>query len=178
MPASLASSLLLLTGAVAALVGDLALRSAPPVLPFRASASVVDLMRAHVDPSASALFAATAVTVDARGTREQAPTTPDEWLTLRRHAIILAESANLLMVAHRRIGAQPHLETMVWRDADTWNRHVRYLAEAAGWTLEAIDGRNAVRLQSHTGDIALACELCHLHYRYPGASRMLELPER
>lgn len=132
----------------------------------------------HVDPSASALFASVAFSVSADGEREQAPSTDAEWAALRLQALVLAESANLLRVPRRRIGAQPHVEQMVWRDPDTWNRHVGYLAEAAEWTLDAIEQRNAIRLQSRTGDIALACELCHLHYRYPGASRRLDLPER
>jgi hypothetical protein len=172
-----------LASAVAALVAHLALaRTAelqpPPVKP---AATVDHLMRHLVEPRAATLFAAVGVTIGAHGEIEHAPRTDEQWRALRRDAVMLVESANLLLVPNRRIVAdagRAHLDRMVWRDRDTWNRHVLWLAEAAGWALDAIDQRNAVRLQSHGGDISLACELCHLRYRYPDAVRRLDLPER
>jgi hypothetical protein len=174
---------LLLTGVIAALVSHLALTRAPSSPPpLRPSATVAELMRMHVDPSAGALFASVAFTVGRDGERERIPRSDEDWSALRRHALVLAESANLLLVPGRSVvgehDARRHLDRMVWRDREAWNRHVGWMAEAAAWTLDAIDRRNAVRLQSHTGDIALTCELCHLHYRYPGASRQLALPDR
>jgi hypothetical protein len=139
-------------------------------------------MRMHVDPSANALFASVGVTVGAAGAVEHAPATEQEWLTLRVHALTLAEAANLLLIPGRpvveREDPRQHLQRMVWRDPERWNEYVRALAEAAAWTLEAIDARNAIRLHSHGGDISLACERCHLQYRYPDAARLIELRER
>jgi hypothetical protein len=175
---------LLLIGAVAALVAHLAFagRAAPQPLPLQPAAPVTLLMRHLIEPRANALFAAVGVTSNRRGTIEHAPDAEEEWRALRLEAVMLAEAANLLLVPRRPIvagdDARRHLDRMVWRDVETWNRHVLWLAEAAAWTLEAIDRRSASRLLSHAGDISLACELCHLHYRYPGAARRLDLPER
>jgi hypothetical protein len=173
----------LLASAAAALVAELALaRRAGPPAPLTPAAPVTLLMRHLIEPRASTLFAAVGVTADHRGTVEHAPDTEEEWHALRRDAVLLAEAANLLLVPRRPIVAasddRRHLDKMVWRDPGTWNRHVFWLAETAAWTLDAIDRRSVVRLQSHLGDISLACELCHLQYRYPGASRRLDLPER
>jgi hypothetical protein len=178
-----AATAALLAGAVAALLAQVALvRDAGGPAPLQPAAPVTVLMRHLIEPRASTLFAAVGVTADHRGTVEHAPDTEEEWQALRRDAVMLAEAANLLLVPRRRIVGDDddrrHLENMVWRDPETWNRHVLWLAEAAAWTLDAIDRRSAVRLESHAGDISLACELCHLNYRYPGAARRLDLPDR
>ena len=178
-----AATAVLLAGAVALLLAQVALvRKTDGPAPLQPAAPVTLLMRHLIEPRASTLFAAVGVTADHRGTIEHAPDTEEEWLALRRDAVMLAEAANLLLVPRRRsVAAQDerrHLDKMVWRDPETWNRHVLWLAEAAGWALEAIDRRSAVRLESHAGDISLACELCHLNYRYPGAARRLDLPDR
>ena len=175
---------MLLTGAVMALVSHLSLVKArqPDPAPVKPVATIALLMRHLIEPSANALFASVSVTVDARGEVERLPNTTEEWMALRRHAVVLLETANLLLVPGRRVvedhDARRHLDRMVWRDRETWNRHVQWLAESAAWTLDAIEQRNALLLQTHTGDIALTCELCHLHYRYPGVSRRLDLPDR
>jgi hypothetical protein len=175
---------MILTGAVAALVGSLvhARITTPARAPLQAAASVSALMRHHIEPHANAVFDSVGIVVTAGGEAERAPATEEEWEALRRRTVLLAEAANLLFVQHRPVveadDERRHLHRMVWRDPHTWNRHVGWLVEASGWALEAVERRNIVRLQSHTGDISLACELCHLRYRYPEAIGRLDLPER
>jgi hypothetical protein len=172
------------TGAVAALVGHLALVRAhtPAPAPLQPAASVSALMRHLIEPHANAVFDSVGIIVDASGETERAPATDEEWAALRRRTVLLAEAANLLFVQHRPVietdDARRHLHKMVWRDPHTWNRHVEWLVEASGWALDAIERRNVIRLQSHAGDISLACELCHLRYRYPDAMLRLRLPDR
>ena len=177
-----AATAVLLASVVATLLAQVALVRQPDQPALQPAAPVTLLMSHLIEPRAGTLFAAVGVTSDHRGTVEHAPDTEEEWLALRRDAVMLAEAANLLLVPRRRIVAahdeRRHLDKMVWRDPETWNRHVLWLAEATGWALEAIDRRSAVRLESHAGDISLACELCHLNYRYPGAARRLDLPDR
>jgi hypothetical protein len=150
--------------------------------PLQPAASVAALMRHQIEPHASAVFDSVGIIVTARGEAERAPATDAEWNELRRRAVLLAEAGNLLFVPHRPIiepgDPRRHLQRMVWRDPQTWNRHAAWLVEASGWALEAIERRNVIRLQSHAGDISLACELCHLHYRHPGAALRLDLPDR
>jgi hypothetical protein len=76
-----------------------------PPSPFRITATIQDLMKYEVDPAADSLWASVSTTVTASGTVEKQPRTPEEWDAVRRHAIILTEAANLLVMDGRRVAA-------------------------------------------------------------------------
>jgi hypothetical protein len=148
-------------------------------------------MRGVIAPRADRLFAAVAVEVNAGGERVRTPRDDAEWETLRSDALTLIDSANLLHIPGRRVvaahpdspvPAAPHLrvrqlQRMVDLDRERWRRHVHALAEAASWALEAIETRDVWQLQANAGDIALACERCHLAYRYPGRDIVVAVPD-
>lgn len=156
----------------------------PALPPFKAAASIQDLMTSIVDPSADALWDAVSSETTARGIEEKQPRTDAEWLAVRRHAIALLEAGNLLMMAGRPVthGGQATEDAHVAGvsnpqqvrhaiDADpaTFHASARALQDAAGEALAAIDARSAARLMVAGGKLDQACERCHSVFWYPGA---------
>jgi hypothetical protein len=166
-------------------------RSAPPPQLFAPVASVTHLMHYAIAPRADRLFDAVAVEVNASGERVRAPRGDAEWERLRGDALMLIESANLLHIPGRRVAAvhpdapvpaAPHLrvrqlQRIVDLDRERWRRYVHALADAASWALDAVETRNVWQLQANAGDIALACERCHLAYWYPGRDVLVAVPD-
>ena len=64
-------------------------------------------MDAMVDPSADVLFESIAEIADENGITHKAPRTDEEWQQVRRHAFVLLEAPNLLIMEGRKV-AQPH----------------------------------------------------------------------
>lgn len=106
---------------------------------LRPIATVRELMEAMIIPASDALF----------DVPPEAPTDDAEWKRLRYNALILAESANLLL-----IGDRP-------RDREVWVRSARTLGDAALDALKAVDGRNIDALLDAGDRILGACTQCH-----------------
>jgi hypothetical protein len=176
----------LLVACVALLVVHLATarRETVFVEELLATATITEIMLDWVAPSSARLFQAVEIVVDSRGEQVRAPDTDDEWALLRADAIVLMEAANLLRLEGRRVSHQPghapvatiptlpvrQLQRMIDLDREGWRRRVDGLGNAARWAYDAIAERNVWQLQANAGDIALACERCHLDYRYRGAA--------
>ena len=71
----------------------------PP--PFKAVASVEELMVATVQPAADAYWGAVSTVVDKDGVHENFPRTDEEWEKVWAGAMTIAESGNLLMMSPR-----------------------------------------------------------------------------
>src|SRR5436309_1491069 len=78
-------------------------RKEPPPASLAQSATIKDIMDSMVDPSADFLFDSVATIADERGITEKAPQTDDEWKQVRRHALVLLEARNLLVMEGRRV---------------------------------------------------------------------------
>ena len=148
---------------------------------FRPTATVEELMRAVIDPAADAVWDAVVIDVTADGVVEIVPETDGDWVRLRRHAVTLAESANLLLVEGRRIAAPASrselpgidlhpdaIQTLVEEDWDTWAAVSRGLHDTSQTLLAAIDARDVDALLTAGTALDLACEACHSVYWYPG----------
>jgi len=149
-------------------------------------ATIQDLMAALVDPAADALWAAVSSTTTAAGTEEKQPRTDAEWLAVRREALVLIESGNLLLVPGRRV-ADPgrktedadipgietpaHIQRAIAADPARFVASVRGLRAAGLAALSAVDARDPVALTAAGGQLDAACEACHLHYWYPHSPR-------
>ena len=70
---------------------------------YRLNATVRDIMQSMVDPSADVVWNSVATIVDRSGTDEREPKTDEDWATVKHHALIVAEGANLLIMPGRRI---------------------------------------------------------------------------
>ncbi len=160
-------------------------RPARPAAVSPLTASIQELMLTLVDPSADALFESVSYESTAAGVVEVKPRTNDDWLMLRRHAVLVAESANLLKMPGRRVapvtpipgheGEAPgpedlspaEIQKLIDRDRATFNRLAQGLQDAARIALKAIDDRNVAALFESGEPLDQACESCHVRYWYP-----------
>ncbi|MGH9382769.1 MAG: peptidyl-alpha-hydroxyglycine alpha-amidating lyase family protein [Vicinamibacterales bacterium] len=83
------------------------------------------------------------------------PTTDAEWARLETETLMLAESANLLMLPGRA------------RDQDRWMADSKLLLDVAGDALEAVKARNVEGIAGLSDRLYESCTSCHTHYR-PG----------
>ena len=148
---------------------------------LRPTATVEELMRTMIDPAADAVWDAVVVDVTPDGVIEVVPETEGDWIRLRRDAVTLAESANLLQVEGRRVAAPTSrselpgidlhpdvIQTLIEEDWETWVAVSRGLQATSSTVLEAIDARDVDALLVAGTELDLACEACHSVYWYPG----------
>lgn len=106
---------------------------------MRPVASVTELMNSMLIPASNALF----------NVPRQVPEDDAGWETVRNHAIVLAESGNLLLVEGR---AQ---ESEVWKSTSV------ALIEAGEAALKAAKARDVDAILEVGNQIIDACERCH-----------------
>jgi len=196
----LVSALLAVPGLAAAQPPASAASAAPVAKPRPAPASryvitgtIKELMHGIIDPSADAIWDSVSFDITAAGVVETVPRTNEEWYAVRRHALILAESANLLRVPGRKVApATPipslvdeppapedlppdQIQILIDRDRTKFARLSQGLIDAAVLAIRAADAKSVDRL-SEAGDLLdRACEACHSEYWYPkgGAPKVI-----
>ena len=149
--------------------------------PYQPTATVEDLMRSIIDPSADAIWDAVVTEATASGIIETRPESQDDWSNLRRHALTLAEATNLLAIQGRRIaspesrselpGIDLHpdaIQTLVEEDWNSWVRLASELHDTSLVVLDAVDAQSIDALLAAGTELDLACENCHARYWYPG----------
>ena len=86
--------------------------------------------------------------------------TPKDWNDLRNNALMLAESANLLMAENRA------------KDQDRWMKDAKLLWEVGNKAFIAAKAKDLDALNALNDELYEACQSCHEHYR-PGYRRRL-----
>lgn len=169
----------LLSLAVAVLVLEACEPQVPQRPSLQPSASLQELMQNIVDPSADGVWNSVETVVTQSGESTHQPHTPEEWSEVRRAAITLSESANLLLIQHRRVGVKPFLaeasgaldsgqiQTLIDTQRAAFDGFAVALREAAFTSVSAIDARDPVSLVGAGGAIDEICEGCHLKFWYP-----------
>ena len=104
-----------------------------------------DLMVKIIYPASDALFY-----IETR-----APKTGAEWTALEGQALMLAESANLLMMPGRA------------RDQKQWMDDARLMLEAGAAAVKAAKTKNVEAIAALSDQLLESCTTCHRHYR-PG----------
>ncbi len=156
--------------------------------------TIKELMHGIIDPSADAVWDAVSFDITAAGVVETIPRTNEDWYAVRRHALILAESANLLRVPGRRVAPvtpipslvdEPpapedlppeQIQILIDRDRAKFARLSQALIDAAVLAIRAADAKNVDRL-SEAGDVLdRACESCHSEYWYPKGGAPAVIP--
>ena len=84
--------------------------------------------------------------------------TEKDWENLRNNALMLAESANLLMAENRA------------KDKDRWIQDALLLREVGNKAFKAAKSKDLEGLKALNDDLYEACQSCHEHYR-PGYRR-------
>ena len=117
----------------------------PPRPPMRNVGSMSDLMAKFLYPAMDALFY-----IETR-----TPTTTAEWNLLEGQTVMIAESANLLMLPGRA------------RDQAQWMDDSKLLLDAGAAALKAVKARDVAALIALNEQLVASCSTCHRHYR-PG----------
>jgi len=154
---------------------------APPAEPaLEKSATIKEIMDSMVDPSGEFLFESVQEISDEHGITEKAPQTEEEWAEVRRRAVTLLESPNLLVMPGRRVAqanekpdrqeielAPERIQQLIDGDRVSFVSRAKDLQGAATMALKAIDSRNKKGLLDALTTLDKACENCHLQYWYP-----------
>lgn len=121
--------------------------------PTRNVGSMSDLMVKIIYPTSDALFY-----IESR-----TPTTETEWTALEGQALMLAESANLLMMPGRA------------RDQKQWMADATLMLDAGAAAVKAVKTRNVEAISTLNEQLLESCTSCHKHYR-PGYGQKPQPP--
>ncbi len=145
---------------------------------FEITATIRELMDSTVDPSADGLWDAVAVTSTRKGVDEHQPKTDEDWAAVRRHAVTLMESMNLV-VMNGRHAAPPgtkaaegeltsdEIDQKIAANREALVGFAKGLRATAAKALTAVDKKDVQGLFEAGGDIDEACEACHVFFWYP-----------
>ena len=129
-----------LTIALAASLMQAASTDKPPT---RNVGSMSDLMVKIIYPTSDALFY-----IESR-----TPKTDAEWTALEGQALMLAESANLLMMPGRA------------RDQKQWMADSKLMLDAGAAAVKAAKAKNVEAIAALSDQLMESCTTCHKHYR-------------
>jgi len=120
--------------------------------PMRNVGSMSDLMVKIIYPTSDALFY-----IESRTPKDEA-----EWNTFEGQMLMLAESANLLMMPGRA------------RDQKQWMADSKLLLDAGAAAVKAAKTKNVESISALSDQLLETCTTCHKHYR-PGYGQKPQL---
>src|SRR6202011_6156994 len=126
------------------LLGGMMAFSQAPSEPFPPTASVKQLMLDLIHPSSNDILLAI---------YRDGPKSDSEWAAVRRAAITLAESGNLLMLRGRA------------RDTGDWMKDAKLLVDVGDVAYKAGQAKDGNALAAIAGALDASCTTCHKQYR-------------
>ena len=120
--------------------------------PFIVVASLPDLMNTVVDPAADVYWDAVGWIIDAGGTTEIRPESPEEWEAVRNAAYQVAESGNLMMMRGRAV------------DEPEWTAFSEALISVGRRAIEAAEARDEQGVFDVGAELYAVCTGCHATY--------------
>lgn len=196
MPNSPLAAKFLVTLIAATVLGACGKSSAPAptpaTSPLKPTAGIQDIMANMIDPSADFLWESVSSTVTEQGTEEKQPRTDEEWNEVRRHALILTESANLLLIEGRHVAREgrrledhgtpgnltlEQVEQAIANDRATFVAFGQALHDAGAALLKAADNKDVQGIMNGGEVLDEVCESCHLKFWYPG-QKIPALPDQ
>jgi hypothetical protein len=160
--------------------------------PLRPTAGIQDIMAGMIEPAAEFIWNSVSSTVTAEGVEDKQPRTDDEWNEVRRHAIILTESANLLLIEGRHVAREgrqlddhgtpgnltlEQVEQAIVTDRATFVAFGQALHDAGAALLKAADQKDVQAIMTAGETLDGVCESCHLKFWYPG-QKIPPLPDQ
>ena len=140
-------------------------------------------MGSIIDPSADALWGAGGTVVDKDGFHELSPKTEEEWLDVRRAAVRIIESGNLLMMPGREaapagtksdtpgVELEPaQIAALMRKNRKSFDGFAKALQAIGLEALRASDTKNAALLLDIGARMDAVCESCHQTFWYPEAA--------
>ena len=174
---------------VAACSGQQAQKAAQGEAEYRTTATIKDIMDSMVDPGSDVIWDSVETIVSAKGTEEKMPRTDEEWKNVRRHAIMLLEATNLLLIPGRKVAqagekaddpkvelAPEQIQTLIDQDRPAFVKFAHGLHDATMDAFKAIEKKDVEGLLNSGDGIDRACENCHLKYWYPNEAKNLQQP--
>lgn len=153
-------------------------------VPFKPTASVQEIMQSIIDPNADDVWNSVSTIVTSAGVEDRSPKSEEEWQAVRKHAITLAEAANLLLIEGRPVAhagsttssveaelSADETQKLIDNNRDKFNTFAVALHDATGEAITAIDAKNTEELVRIGGKIDQVCESCHATYWYPNDKR-------
>ena len=153
----------------------------PAASPYRPVATIREVMNSVIDPSVDVVWNSVKTVID-NGTTDHAPAADEEWAEVRRHALIVSEAANLLLMPGRPVArpGEPSLapgveatpeeiRSLIDKNPDAWNSYVLEFQDSLKQALAAIDKKDTQALFDAGEHIDSACENCHGVFWYPNA---------
>ena len=151
----------------------------PAASPYEPTATFQEIMDSVVDPSGDFIWNSVSTVMDIKGIHENQPRTDQEWHEVRRRAILLAESANLLAVPGRRVASgektaeagdaldvKPIQQRLDTRHAEL----VGFASALRGISMQlvaAADRKDVAAIADLGGTLDEVCESCHKVFWYP-----------
>ena len=120
--------------------------------PYTVVANIPDLMTTILDPAADVYWDAVGWIIDASGTEEIRPGSPEEWDAVRNAAYVVAESGNLLMMKGRAV------------DEEAWFTFSRAMISVGQRAIEAAEARDEMGVFDVGAEIYAVCTGCHATY--------------
>jgi hypothetical protein len=154
----------------------------PAEPPYRPVASIREVMNTVIDPSIDVVWDSVKTVIDDGRMTDHAPVTDEAWAELRRHALIVSEAANLLLMPSRpvapagAVSQAPGVELppeeirkLIDDNRDGWNVFAQDLQDSLKPALAAIEAKNAQALFDAGERIDTTCENCHQVFWFPSA---------
>jgi cytochrome c5 len=147
--------------------------------PYEVTATIQDLMQDEIDPAADFIWDSVGSITTRTGTLEKRPQTDEDWKALRRHAIVLIEATNLLVMPGRRAATHEFasdgpgvLSSRQIQDklAGNWGAFAAFaqsLRVTGRQLLTAIDAKDPAALLKEGETLDAVCEACHVANWYP-----------
>ena len=120
--------------------------------PFVLVANLQDLMSTVVDPAADVYWDAVGWIIDASGTTEIRPESPEEWEAVRNAAYQVAESGNLMMMEGRAV------------DEPEWTVFSQAMISVGRRAIEAAEARDEQGVFDVGAELYAVCTACHSTY--------------
>jgi hypothetical protein len=150
---------------------------------LQSTAGIQDIMAYMIDPAADFLWESVSTTVNDKGTQEHQPRTDAEWNEVRKHAIILTEAANLILMDGRHVAREgkqledhgtagnltaAESDAAIAADRATFESFAQALRDVGKQMLAAADNREPQKIIDAGDTMDQVCEGCHLKFWYPG----------
>jgi len=150
--------------------------------PYRPVASIREVMTSVIDPSVDQVWDSVKTVIDDGKMTDHAPATDEQWAEVRRHALIVSEAANLLLMPGRPVappGAASmapgvelppeEIRKLIDGNQEAWNSYAQALQDSVTPALAAIDAKDPQALLAAGEDIDMRCENCHQVFWFPQA---------
>jgi len=146
---------------------------------YRPVATVQDIMKSMVDPSADYIWDAVATEISATGVQTHAPKNEREWTELRNRTLVLLEASNLMVMPGRQVakaGYKPEnpdsemtleqMESIFNSNRPSFTNFANGLRDTALKTLAAVEAKDLQGVLQAGAEIDAACENCHVRFWY------------